>query len=100
MLTVAAVHYTVYRSQDIIVNLGDLLQRWTNDYFTAPVHRVYNYEGRERYSVPFFFEPNFETVVECLPQFVSEDSPARYGPTTSGQYLLDKFALTHAKPLD
>jgi isopenicillin N synthase-like dioxygenase len=83
--------------QDIIVNLGDLLQRWTNDYLTATVHRVVNYEGRERYSVPFFFEPNFETVVECLPQFVTADNPARYPCTTSGQHLMDKIEQTTPK---
>jgi isopenicillin N synthase-like dioxygenase len=52
--------------------------------------------GRERYSVPFFFEPNFDTRVECLPCCCSEDRPAAYPPTTAGEHLLSKYAATHA----
>ncbi len=40
-----------------------MLQRWTNDAFTSTVHRVVNTAGRERYSAPFFYEPNFDTEV-------------------------------------
>ena len=79
-----------------IVNLGDMLQRWTNDVYSSTVHRVVNRTGRERYSIPFFFEPNFDTVVDCLPQFVTAERPARYAKTTSGEHLLSKYAETHA----
>jgi isopenicillin N synthase-like dioxygenase len=42
---------------------GDMLQRWTNDAFKSTVHRVVNTLGQERYSAPFFYEPNFDTEV-------------------------------------
>lgn len=78
-----------------IVNLGDMLQRWTNDAFRSTLHRVVNRLGQERYSAPFFYEPNFDTHVTCLPGFSSPDNPPRHPPTTSGEYLLGKYMRTH-----
>eukprot|EP00775_Hariotina_reticulata_P010233 gene10233-10393_t len=79
-----------------IINLGDMLERWTNGLFKSTLHRVINTTGKERYSVPFFFEPNFDTRVECLPCCCSADRPAAYPPTTAGEHLLSKYAATHA----
>lgn len=69
---------------------------WTNGLYRSTLHRVVNHTGQERYSVPFFFEPNFTARVECLPCCCSGDRPAAYPPTTAGQHLLDKYAATHA----
>ena len=80
-----------------IVNLGDMLERWTNGMFKSTKHRVLTAGDVERYSIPFFYEPNFDTRVECLDMCCSADSnPAKYPPTTSGQHLLDKYKQTHA----
>ncbi|CAL5218902.1 g645 [Coccomyxa viridis] len=84
------------RPGTFIVNLGDMLERWTNGRFKSTLHRVVVDGSADRYSIPFFFEPNFDTVVECLPSCCGPDNPARYPPTTSGQHLLDKYAETHA----
>ncbi|GFH20353.1 oxygenase-like protein [Haematococcus lacustris] len=72
-----------------IVNLGDMLERWTNGRYRSTLHR-------ERYSLAAFLDPNFDARVECLPQCCSADRPARYPPTTAGQHILDKYAATHA----
>ncbi|CAM9290560.1 unnamed protein product [Choristocarpus tenellus] len=77
-----------------ICNVGDMLKRWTNDHLHSAKHRVVNRLGCERYSVPFFFEPAFDTEVMCMPQFCSDKNPTKYPPTTCGQYLLDKHILT------
>ncbi|GLC72573.1 hypothetical protein PLESTF_001266100 [Pleodorina starrii] len=79
-----------------IINLGDMLERWTNGRYRSTLHRVINTTGRERYSIAFFFEPNFDTEVRVLPMCCGPDDPPRYPPTTAGQHLLDKYAATHA----
>jgi isopenicillin N synthase-like dioxygenase len=81
-----------------IVNLGDMLERWTNGMFKSTKHRVLTAGDVERYSIPFFYEPNFDTRVECLDMCCSTDdtNPAKYPPTTSGQHLIDKYRQTHA----
>lgn len=77
-----------------VVNIGDMLARWTNDLFASTQHRVINTSGRDRYSIPFFFDPNFEAEVACLPTCVSAERPARYPPTTGGQHLIDMINAT------
>jgi isopenicillin N synthase-like dioxygenase len=69
--------------------------RWTNGKYKSTVHRVIN-SGRERFSLPFFFEPNFDARVEALPQFLKAGQPPLFPPTTAGQHLLDKYHSTHA----
>ncbi|HQT64235.1 MAG: hypothetical protein B7Z75_08850 [Acidocella sp. 20-57-95] len=66
-----------------VVNIGDMMERWTNNEFTSTPHRVINISGRERYSLPFFFDPNFHTPITSL-----TPNPI-HPPTTAGQHLLD-----------
>lgn len=68
----------------IVINIGDMLMRWTNDEFVSTPHRVINRSGRERVSFPFFFGANHDCIVEPLPQFVSDERPAKYPPTRCG----------------
>jgi len=82
------------RKRGFIINIGDMLERWSNGLFRSTLHRVLS-PGIERYSIPFFLEPNYDCVVECLPTCCSEDNPPKYPPTTSGEYLLSKFKTTH-----
>ena len=50
-----------------VVNGGDILHRWTNERFLSTPHRVRNVSGQLRYAVPFFCDPNHDTMIECLP---------------------------------
>ncbi len=68
----------------IVVNIGDMLMRWTNGEFVSTPHRVINQSGRERVSFPFFFGANHDCVVTPLERFVNEARPARYPPTRCG----------------
>ena len=50
-----------------VINAGDCLERWTNGLYRATPHRVRNTSGHDRLSAPFFFDPNFHTLIEPLP---------------------------------
>lgn len=73
--------------QSLLVNSGDTLRRWTNDRFLSTAHRVLNASGRDRYAIPFFYDPCVDVPIECLPTCVDDEHPCRYPPTTYGEYL-------------
>ena len=59
----------------LVVNLGDMLARWTNDRYRSTPHRVVAGADRERFSIPFFVNPDPDTVVECIPSCVDAARP-------------------------
>jgi len=83
-----------HRPGTFVVNIGDLMARWTNDRWVSTMHRVVNppteVAGRERVSIPFFHQPNFDAVITCLPGCSGPGNPPRYGPVTSGEWVLGK----------
>lgn len=70
-----------------IVNVGDLLQRWTNDLYRSTVHRAINVTGRRRYSIPFFSNVNPLEMIDVLPSCQSPERPARYEPIGAAAYV-------------
>jgi isopenicillin N synthase-like dioxygenase len=78
-----------------VVNLGDMLERWTAGRFASTVHRVVNPSGKERLSVAFFLEPDFDALVVPLPGCGGADAAIQYPPITAGQHLLNKLKATH-----
>lgn len=85
------------RRGTFIVNLGDMMARWTNDLYASTPHRVLNRSMRDRYSAAFFFDPAFHTRVECLPTCQSDERPARYPTITSGEHLAAMYRKTYVR---
>jgi len=79
----------------LVINIGDMLEAWTNGVFTATSHRVRKV-GTERYSFPFFATCDYDTVVAPHPRFVSEAAPARYPAIVSGEHLFAQTVKTFA----
>jgi len=77
-----------------VVNLGDMMQRWTNDAYVSNFHRVFNPKGRERYSIAYFFDIDYFTEVKALPGCFDDANPPRYAPTTAGQHIIEMYERT------
>jgi isopenicillin N synthase-like dioxygenase len=80
-----------------IVNIGDLMQRWTNDRWVSTLHRVANPpegQGERRQSMAFFHQPNWLAEIACLPQCLEPGEEPKYEPVLSGPYLMSKFRAT------
>ena len=69
-----------------VINTGDMMQVWSNDFYYAAIHRVRAMDSRDRYSIPFFFNPAAATEVSPLPGVVSEERPARYRSISWSEY--------------
>lgn len=78
-----------------VINVGDMLQRLTNDRYLANLHRVINVSGRDRYSLPFFFDFDAETVVAPLAACTGPDSPPRYAPVVCGEHKWARYAAAY-----
>jgi isopenicillin N synthase-like dioxygenase len=79
-----------------VINIGDMLARWSNDLFVSTPHRVVNASGRERYSIPVFYDPDYDVVVECLPNCSSGERPAKYPPIVAGDYITSRYDGSYA----
>ncbi|KAG6723562.1 hypothetical protein I3842_03G214600 [Carya illinoinensis] len=77
-----------------IVNLGDMLERWSNGIFKSTLHRVL-VNGQERYSIAYFVEPSHDCLVECLPTCKSENNPPKFPPILCRTYLSQRYEDTH-----
>lgn len=86
----------------IIVNVGDMLMRWSNDRLKATLHQVITPPSRfgpedeipERYSIAFFCNANKDTMIECLDTCQSESNPAKYPPVNAHAYLTQRLVKT------
>jgi isopenicillin N synthase-like dioxygenase len=67
------------RTDAFVINVGDMLSEITGGRFCSPLHRVVNRSGVARYSIPYFFDPDFDATFDTMPD------------VSAGQYLLNKF---------
>lgn len=85
----------VPENDEIVINVGDMLQRLTNNYLKSTTHRVVNPPREEwhkpRLSIPFFLHPKSEMDLSVLERTVTADNPQHYAPITAGEYLDERL---------
>ena len=80
-----------------IINLGDMMARWTNGRYRSTIHRVINRSGRERYSVPFFCSGNPEHRIACIPSCLPAGGAPQYAPITVEGHMRERYSATYKK---
>ena len=78
----------------LVLNVGDVGAHWSNDRLRSTPHRVVNRTGRDRYSIPYFFDPAADASIAPLPECVG-DGPALFEELAYGDYLLGKLNANH-----
>ncbi|MGC2412990.1 MAG: 2-oxoglutarate and iron-dependent oxygenase domain-containing protein [Stellaceae bacterium] len=78
-----------------LINLGNIMRRWSNDRFLSTPHGVLNDSGTDRYSIAYFHSPNVESVIECLPSCVGADNPARYPRAVYRDLVLEFYRANY-----
>jgi len=77
--------------EQLVINVGDMLERLTNNKLRSTIHRVVNPPKEDwekpRYSIPFFTHPISEMSLNCLPECISEKNPKAYDDITAGEFL-------------
>ncbi len=88
------------KSGELVVNLGDMMQRWTNDQWVSTMHRVVtpddlNDAMSRRMSVGYFMHPNYDAEIRCIPTCVPDGQSPRHDPITAGGHIRAKIEASH-----
>ncbi|KAF2083790.1 Clavaminate synthase-like protein [Saccharata proteae CBS 121410] len=75
----------------LVVNVGDFLERATNDRFVSTVHRVVNRTGEERFSLPYFFSPSQDVVIRTVESCLDKDGKGRYEDIVAGDWQRERL---------
>ena len=78
-----------------LINLGNIMRRWSNDRFLSTPHGVLNESGTDRYSIAYFYSPNPDAVIECVPTAVTADNPPRYPPAIYRDLVLEFYRANY-----
>jgi isopenicillin N synthase-like dioxygenase len=78
-------------TDSMMVNIGEMMSRWTNGRYAATPHRVRNHTASDRISIPFFFATNYDTEIVCLETCCDDMNPPQFDPVMAGDYLQDRL---------
>ena len=79
-----------------VVNLGDLMQRWTNGIYRSNMHRVKNNSSaRDRYSIPFFYSPRPDSRIECMSTCTDAGNPPKFASCTAAEHQYEMFKRSY-----
>jgi isopenicillin N synthase-like dioxygenase len=88
------------RPGEFVVNLGDMMARWTNDRWASTLHRVVNpplgMAQSRRLSIGMFVHPNYDQRIECVPTCLAPGEKPRYETITAGEHIKRKIERSHA----
>ncbi|MEP2139246.1 MAG: 2OG-Fe(II) oxygenase family protein, partial [Erythrobacter sp.] len=80
----------------LVCNIGDLLQRWSNDRFSSTVHRVINRSKGARYSIPVFYDPNTNTLIDPIDLGVTSEQ-SKFEPVRAGEHIAGRNRKSFAQ---
>lgn len=84
-----------------VINIGDLLQRWTNNRYKSTMHRVLSpLSERDRYSCAFFNEGPLEMVVTCLPTCIEQGQKPLYGPLKVRDHQIARYQQSYGTEIE
>jgi isopenicillin N synthase-like dioxygenase len=84
----------------VVINTGDLISRWSNDFFKSTPHRVVPRPAamkNGRLSIAFFSDPDPEVIIETFPKCITPENPRRYSPITAGEHIQRRIMASQAK---
>jgi isopenicillin N synthase-like dioxygenase len=92
------------RPGELVVNLGDMMARWTNDAWASTLHRVANPPDvrlamSRRLSLGMFVHPDYDAPIRCIPSCLAAGESPRYAPITAGEHIALKIAKSHQAPM-
>jgi isopenicillin N synthase-like dioxygenase len=78
-----------------LINLGNIMRRWSNDRFLSTPHGVLNESGNDRYSIAYFHSPNPDAVIEPMRSCIDADNPPRYQPAVYRDLILEFYRANY-----
>jgi isopenicillin N synthase-like dioxygenase len=90
------------RRGELVVNLGDMMARWTDDRWTSTLHRVATpaavaTPASRRQSIGYFMHPDYDAPVACIPSVLRPGARPTYPPITAGEHIQGKIARSHGE---
>jgi len=79
-----------------VVNMGDMMERWTNNMYTSTLHRVISpVSSKDRYSVAFFNEGLLDQMIECIPTCLRPGEQPLYAPIRAEDHLRQRYGTSY-----